>query len=98
MNKLQRKDLLLGAMGGISLPFVIALMIFTVFRKTGSQAEFIDLLGNGMLLSPFIRMGLIGNGVMFWLFMRKNRDMVCRGILLSTLIYGVYLIAVYLSL
>ncbi|MEN9512066.1 MAG: hypothetical protein RLZZ370_1885 [Bacteroidota bacterium] len=93
MNKQQKKDLLLGMIGGISLPFVIALLIFTVFREEGSQADFIDLLGNGVLMSPFIRMGLIGNGVMFWLFLRRNRDMVCRGILLSTMIYGVYVVA-----
>ena len=93
MNKQQKKDLLLGMIGGISLPFVIALLIFTVFREEGSQADFIDLLGNGVLMSPFIRMGLIGNGVMFWLFLHRNRDMVCRGILLSTMIYGVYVAA-----
>ena len=93
MNKLQRKDLFLGIVGGISLPFVIALIIFTVFRKEGTKSDFIDLLGNAVLLSPFIRMGLIGNGVMFWLFLRRNRDMVCRGILLSTMIYGVYVVA-----
>lgn len=93
MMKQHRKDLILGMIGGISLPFVIALIIFTVFRKEGSQADFIDLLGNATLMSPFIRMGLIGNGVMFWLFLRRNRDMVCRGILLSTMIYGVYVVA-----
>lgn len=93
MNKQQKKDLLLGIVGGISLPFFIALIIFTVFRKEGSQADFIDLLGNATLMSPFIRMGLIGNGVMFWLFLRRNRDLVCRGILLSTMIYGIYVVA-----
>ncbi len=93
MNKQLRKDLILGLVGGISLPFIIALIIFTVFRNQGSQTDFIELLGNSELMSPFIRMGLIGNGVMFWLFLRRDREMVCRGILLATLLYGVYVVA-----
>jgi hypothetical protein len=92
MTPQHRKDLILGIVGGISLPFVIALIIFKASRPELTVDDFFTLLGDSDVMSPFIRMALLGNGILFWLFLRRNREMVCRGILLSTLVYGIYVI------
>jgi len=92
MRPEHRKDIIVGMIGGISLPFIIAFIIFKLSKPELSISDFITLLGDGDIMSPFIRLALIGNLLLFWLFLMRNREMVSRGILLSTLLYGIYVV------
>ncbi|MCK7557624.1 hypothetical protein MKQ70_22495 [Chitinophaga sedimenti] len=92
---LKRDNLILGVVLGLLTPVVGMLLYYALaFAPKGiSFTEFFRLLGaNRFLLPKFISISLLLNGVVFYLYTRKRRDVTAKGIFLVTMLYAIVIL------
>ena len=98
---LNTKKFLAGFMIGIVFPFLLGAVIFSLngAHANGDSSFSLYWLGitRGLyIFSPFIRLGCIINLGIFFLLLRFNQDRIARGVLIATMAWGAYVVAVYL--
>ncbi|UYQ92005.1 hypothetical protein MKQ68_18120 [Chitinophaga horti] len=96
LNTMLKKDnLVLGILLGFITPVVgMTLYYALVFAPKGlSFPAFMQLLRtNSFLLPKFISVSLLLNGVVFYLYTRKRRDVTAKGIFLVTMLYAIVIL------
>jgi len=86
----------LGAIIGFIIPLIVLLVLYLEGNIADSYFYFIKKLFTDRLLSAFLRIGLIGNLAIFLLFFNTGFDKLPRGILLSTILYGLLIVYMYI--
>ena len=86
----------LGALIGTLIPLIVLLVLYLEGNIADSYFYFLKKLFTGRLLSAFLRIGLIGNLAIFLLTFNTGFDRLPRGILLSTIVYGMFIVYMYI--
>lgn len=95
MNMLKQDKLSLGILLGFLTPLVAFLLYYliAIYPKNLGLGEFLKMLSNNRYLIPkIISICLLANGVVFYLYTRKRRDLTARGIFLVTLLYAIVIL------
>ncbi len=95
MTMLKQDKLSLGIILGLLTPFIAFLLYyFAVFYPKGQSLG--DVLtqfkNNSYLIPKIISICLLANGIVFYLYTRKRRDLTARGIFLVTLLYAIVIL------
>lgn len=90
MNQ-SRKQLYTGIILGVLSAFLISLVIFFVSNPGLDLAEYFKIFYSGAVLTPILSVSLLGNFVLFFIFLKLNKDMVSKGILTATIGVGVFI-------
>ncbi len=88
--KPQYNTMLTGTLVGVLFPAAVFYLIYYV--KYGSSSKFFEFLkvaADNDAISPMISLSIIINLALFFLFLNTDAANVSRGIIISTLIYGV---------
>lgn len=95
MNMLKQDKLSLGILLGLLAP-VVGLLVYylvTFLPRDQSLSDFFSMLRqNRHLLPKLISICLLANGVVFYLYTRKRRDLTARGIFLITMLYAIVIL------
>lgn len=95
MNMLKQDKISLGILLGLLAP-VVGLLIYylvTFLPRDQSLSDFFSMLRqNRHLLPKLISICLLANGVVFYLYTRKRRDLTARGIFLITMLYAIVIL------
>lgn len=95
MNMLKQDKLSLGILLGLLAP-VVGLLVYylvTFLPRDQSLSDFFSMLRqNRHLLPKLISICLLANGVVFYLYTRKRRDLTARGIFLVTMLYAIVIL------
>lgn len=94
MNK---KLIYLGVAIGLITPFVVSCIIFKIIFPEFELAMFLNDILKGHKFSFVVRLSAIANLALFFLFLRLNKELISRGILISTLLIGIYLVVLYFT-
>lgn len=95
MTMLKKDKLSLGILLGLLTPLIAFLLYYlAVFYPKGqSLGDLLALLKNNRYLIPkIISICLLANGIVFYLYTRKRRDLTARGIFLITLLYAIVIL------
>lgn len=95
MNMLKQDKLSLGILLGLLAPvaglFIYYLVMF--MPRDQSLSDFFTMLKqNRHLLPKLISICLLANGLVFYLYTRKRRDLTARGIFLITMLYAIVIL------
>lgn len=82
---------------GILIPFIGLIAIYYLANPEISFFKALNNLYEVRTLSLFLRLCLLLNLPIFYIFMKSNRMFTARGIIASTFIYGIFLVYLYLS-
>jgi len=86
------RQLLLGTIVGLLVPAFVMSMIYAVKFGESSISSFIDAaIGQGVA-APIIALSLIGNLGLFFLFLKFDKLWASRGVMISTLLYGMLMV------
>jgi len=86
----------IGALIGALIPLIIFIVLYFQQGIADSFFTFIGNLFQQRLLSAFLRIGLIGNLAIFLVAFNLHQDKLPKGILLSTIIYGMFIVYMYI--
>lgn len=86
----------IGAIIGASIPLIVLIVIYVQEHIAGSFLSFLGDMFSLRLLSAFLRIGLIGNLAIFLLTFNTGFTNLPRGILLSTIVYGLGIVYMYI--
>ncbi len=90
-----KKDkLVLGIVLGLVAP-VLAMIIYYLisFRNSLSVSEFLYVLKtNKPLLTAISSISLLANAVLFTIYINTRRDNTAKGVFVSTLVYGIFVL------
>ena len=88
---------IIGLISGLLVP-IIAIFVFYLFNKyrLGSFEYFVNRFVMLHLTSHIVSLSVIPNMAVFYLFIKKNFLHSARGVVLSTMIYGVIIIVLKL--
>ncbi|MGX5820833.1 hypothetical protein ACWKWU_21735 [Chitinophaga lutea] len=92
---LKQDKLSLGILLGLLTPGLAFFLYYlaTFLPRGMNLPDFFVMLGNNRHLIPkLITICLLGNGVVFYLYTRKHRDLTARGIFLVTLLYAIVIL------
>lgn len=95
MTMLKQDKLSLGILLGLLTPIIAFLLYYlgVFYPKGQGLGEFIKMLGDNRFLIPkIISICLLANGIVFYLYTRKRRDLTARGIFLITLLYAIVIL------
>lgn len=86
----------IGALIGAIIPLIIFIVLYFQQGVADSFFTFISNLFKQRLLSAFLRIGLIGNLAIFLLAFNLHQDRLPKGILLSTIVYGLLIVYMFI--
>lgn len=87
-----RKQLISGIAMGILIPFIISSVVFLETNPNLEYKEYFNIYLHGQLLAAILSLSLLGNLGLFFLFLKLEREMISRGIVASTLLVGVLIL------
>jgi hypothetical protein len=90
------KQLVLGLLAGLIVPVVFILLIYLAKFNQSSLQDFIATTIKQGVAAPIIALSLMGNLGLFFLFLRYNNLWAGRGVIISTFVFGIFM--VYLKL
>lgn len=92
----QRKDLLIGSTIGLLAPVVFYVIAFgftsLAFQKTAATEYILE-----AIYLKYLKVAVLINLLPFLYFIRKEKDEICRGILLGTIITGLVFAIIILT-
>lgn len=94
---LKKDNLLFGVIMGLIAPMLALIIYFFVsfYPKGASFSEFIYFLRtNSILLTSVSTLSLFANAVIFTIYINSHRDKTAKGIFVSTLVYGIFVLLV----
>jgi hypothetical protein len=86
-----RQQILTGFLLGIFTAFMISFIVFVGTNPGFTFVDYFDVYVNGKLLAPILSVALVGNLGLFFLFLKLDKDAISRGVLLSTMVTGVFI-------
>ncbi|HEY4154160.1 MAG TPA: hypothetical protein VGM24_02005 [Puia sp.] len=91
---LKKDDLRLGIVMGIIAPLLAMLIYyFWNFSRSLTISEYFFLLRtNKQLLTAISSISLLGNAVIFTVYINTHRDQTAKGIFVATLLYGIFVL------
>lgn len=87
-----RNQLVSGIVMGIIIPFMISSIVFVETNPNLPYREYFNIYLHGQLLAAILSLSLLGNLALFFLFLKLEKEMVSRGIVASTLLVGVVIL------
>ncbi|MDP2174862.1 MAG: hypothetical protein Q8K70_03020 [Bacteroidota bacterium] len=84
-----KKDIIIGILIGIFTAFLISFIIFLNTNPGLSTADYFNVFVYGKIIAPILSMALLGNLAVFFLFLKLNKDLISKGILVATIIVGI---------
>ena len=97
MEKTKLNNFILGISAGLLLPFISIIVYWAWgYRLVDFYPQFFHFLLMGRVLSAVVSLCLIPNLGLFFLFLNREYYKSCRGMILSTLLYG--FLIVYLKI
>ena len=94
---MRRADQLwLGVFIGFLIPLVILLVVYFEEKIATSFWTFIGDMFTNRLLAAFLRIGLMGNLALFLLAFYTGFNKLPKGILASTILYGLFIVYMYI--
>ncbi|HVY73370.1 MAG TPA: hypothetical protein VG890_00985 [Puia sp.] len=91
---LKKDNLKLGIALGIVAP-LLAMFIyyFWTFSRSATISEYFFLLRtNKQLLTAITSISLLANAILFTIYINTHRDQTAKGIFVSTLLYGIFVL------
>ncbi len=92
---LKQDKLSLGILLGLLTPGIAFFLYYLgVFMPRGQHLNefFLMLKNNKQVLPKLISICLLANGIVFYLYTRKRRDLTARGIFLVTMLYAIVIL------
>jgi hypothetical protein len=93
-----KDSLIIGFVAGILAPSFIVFAFYLSKFNTSSFANFLRVAVNEKMLSPLLSLSVLINLGLFYLFLKYDKLHVARGIILSTLVYGVMIVILKFAL
>lgn len=93
MNKLN--TLWAGLVSGLFAPMLFLLMVWIYADTTFGFFSFMKYLFEMRLLGNFTKLALLLNLALFILFMQRNKLTFCKGILMATVFWGLFIVYMY---
>ena len=88
-----KQELILGVIIGIVLAFVLAIIVFFKTNPEGMLIkEYFNIFVNGQILVPVLTISLLANFALFFVLLRFNKDNISRGIMIATMVVGLFII------
>lgn len=85
---MKKSDLIKGLIVGIIIALLSAFLIMNYFSEADLKTSFLDMRQRGMM-GKVITLSCIPNLLIFFLLIRKNKDFMARGVLLSILVLAI---------
>jgi hypothetical protein len=82
------KDLIFGIIIGVFIAFLISYIIFLNTNPGLSTLDYFNVFVYGKIIAPILSMALLGNLAVFFLFLKLNKDLISKGILIATILVG----------
>lgn len=89
---IDKKQMFLGAISGLIVP-PIAFAIWVLLLTDYSITKAIELVVEGNLYSEVLSLSAIANMIVFYVFLRKNKIFIARGVLLITIFLAFVVLA-----
>lgn len=84
-----------GITAGLIAPFVFLLLLYMYTETPLSFGSFLIQLFQIRLLGNFLKLALLFNLALFILFMSQDKLNFCKGILASTILWGLFILYMY---
>ncbi len=84
-----RRELMLGLGIGVLTAFVVSFVTFIASNPGFKAMDYFNIYVNGHLLAPILSVSLVGNLALFFLFLKFDKDLISKGILMATIFVGV---------
>ncbi len=88
-----RKHVLLGLVIGLITVITFTLLVFYFTNPGLTYQEYQEVVVKGNLLVPFLSVSLLLNFLWFFLFIKLNKDEISKGVLISTVLVGIVILA-----
>jgi len=86
------RQLLLGTLLGILVPAFIMVLMYAIKFKESSLSSFIDAAVSQGIASAIIVLAVLGNLGLFFLCLWRDKLWAARGVMISTLLYGMLML------
>ena len=86
------RQLLLGTLLGILIPAFIMTLMYAIKFKESSLESFIDTAVSQGIASAIIVLAVLGNLGLFFLCLWRDKLWAARGVMISTLLYGMLML------
>ncbi len=86
-----KKQILIGVIIGLLTAFLISLLVFFNTNPGLTSADYFKVFFNGKLIVPILSISLLGNLAAFFIFIKFNKDYISRGILIATVLIGLFI-------
>lgn len=90
MNPL-KKQLIIGTVIGLSSAFLLSFILFLFTKDRYGIEDYFYIYYSPAMMVPILSISLLGNFVLFFLFLKLNKDMVSKGILTATFVVGIFI-------
>lgn len=87
-----KDHIIIGIILGLAGPLLGSLGFYLVEFNHQSLVDFLDMAVTKKLLSPLLSLCAVINLGVFYLFLNAEKYLIARGIILSTLIYGLIIV------
>lgn len=84
-----KRELILGVSLGCLTAFVVSFITFFASNPGFKFADYFNIYVNGHLLAPILSVSLVGNLGLFFLFLKFDKDLISKGILMATIFVGI---------
>lgn len=88
----QKQETITGVAIGFVLVLLISMLVFLQSNPGFSLADYFEIFVNGNILVPTLSISLLGNLAAFYIFLNLNKDAISRGILIATVLVGVFIL------
>ncbi len=85
---MSKKQILLGFLLGIIISFLFTLFIYYSNNPGLSDAAYRKFFIDAKLIVPIVSISLLANFVLFFIFIKLNKDEISKGILIATILIG----------
>ena len=91
---MKNKELIIGIIIGLLASFIGLLITLLIFGKGNSMGDSLDIAIRNGVLTKLVSMGAILNLGAFFLFLKQQKDLRARGVLIATVIVALITIIV----
>ncbi len=89
---MKRDHLLTGLIPGLIMPMLIGIGYYFYTFGIGSSENYLDVFMREEMLSPLLAIGCFFNLVIFFVMLRKYMERSAQGVVMATILYGVWII------
>ncbi len=87
-----RSQLFAGLVAGLFTPLIVMLLIYEIRLSGTPFEEFVEISIREGVITKLIALSVIGNLALFGIFIYTNKLWAARGVMISTLLYGIVML------